>query len=324
MSHSKREHASGGHRDGSNKRQHHGREEDEDDMPVNQQILEALKTQNGLLKSIDARLGRFERQERGSNLRQQRVPQEKAVSGSWKFLENPRAGDYGASRSSGSFGRTDGEGLMLTGDSFGTYIHPSAIYDCPYSGYSHENDIPNWSSGGSSGGRHLLPQLLFNDKAKLPQRSGVYSLSIMYSNSRNQPSGEPIQQEAGIVVGEMEFSNGGFVMAKGADWDRLLNGQRQTQLPYAHGARGVPCWRRRKISEPWEDGEELKFRVDTNENTIVFKKGDTPEKIFWNVLAFTNNQDYPDFLCVYAYCGGFRQLDQLDVKLTIIPTQSDC
>jgi len=25
----------------------------------------------------------------------------------------------------------------------------------------------------------------------------------------------------------------------------------------------------------WEDGDELKFKIDTNENTIVFQKGDT-------------------------------------------------
>ena len=69
---------------------------------------------------------------------------------------------------------------------------------------------------------------------------------------------------------EMEFSSDGCVLAEGADWDILLTSQRQTQLPYSHNARGISTWLCRKRTEPWEDGDELKFRVDTNENMVVF------------------------------------------------------
>ncbi|KAL7541644.1 hypothetical protein ACHAXR_011089 [Thalassiosira sp. AJA248-18] len=119
----------------------------------------------------------------------------------------------------------------------------------------------------------------------------------------------------------MEFNSKGYALAEGADWDRLLNNQRQTQLPYSHNARGQRMWMKRKICEPWLDGDEIKIRVDTNENTVVFKKGSTPAKTFWNALAFTNNPKYPESLRVFAYCGGesAQTNETIDVKLTIVP-----
>ena len=117
----------------------------------------------------------------------------------------------------------------------------------------------------------------------------------------------------------MEFHSSGYAIAEGVDWDRLLNNQRQTQLPYSRGLRGVATWQSRKISEPWEGGEELKFKIDTNENTIVFQKGNTPAKTLWNVLAFTNNPKYPEYLRAFAYCGRRKGTGEVDVKLTIIP-----
>jgi hypothetical protein len=92
-------------------------------------------------------------------------------------------------------------------------------------------------------------------------------------------------QDAGIIVGEMEFNSTGYALAEGADWDKLLNNQRQTQLPYSRGARGVSTWSVRKISEPWNDGDLIKIKIDTNESTLVFQNGDTPVKTFWNVLG---------------------------------------
>ncbi|KAL3906783.1 MAG: hypothetical protein SGARI_003844 [Bacillariaceae sp.] len=152
-------------------------------------------------------------------------------------------------------------------------------------------------------------------------QSGIYALSIRYNKNDEYDT-----SEAGIIIGEIEFNNKGFVMAEGADWDRLLNNQKQTQLPYSHGARGLPTWKERRISEPWVDGDELKFRLDTNENTIVFQKGNTPKKTFWNVLAFTNNRRYPEFLRAYAYAGNGKFVGGKpengkpeDVKFTILP-----
>ena len=79
-------------------------------------------------------------------------------------------------------------------------------------------------------------------------------------------------------------------------------------------------WMQRKISEPWVDGEVLHFRIDTNENTIVYRKGNTPEKTLRNILAFTNNRTYPDYLQVFAYCVYLPSSpqQQCEVKLSIL------
>ena len=174
----------------------------------------------------------------------------------------------------------------------------------------------NDNSNGSGGTRNLLAQLVFNDEAELNHKSGIYTLTIKYNVSSGNTT-----QDAAIIIGEMEFHSSGYAIAEGADWDRLLNNHRQTQLPYSRGARGVATWQSRKISEPWEDGDELKFKIDTNENTIVFQKSNTPAKTFWNVLAFTNNAKYPEYLRAFAYCGrkGTGGEVKVDVKLAIIP-----
>jgi hypothetical protein len=105
-------------------------------------------------------------------------------------------------------------------------------------------------------------------------------LQLQYDEFEKNPC-----QDAGIVVGELEFNSTGYARAEGADWDKLLNNQRQTQLSYSHGQRGVPMWSVRKISEPWNDGDLIKIKIDTNESTLVYQKGDTPAKTFWNVLG---------------------------------------
>ena len=85
-----------------------------------------------------------------------------------------------------------------------------------------------------------------------------------------------------------------------------MSGQRQIQLPYSHGARGIPAWRGFKLSEPWEDGDVLKFTVDMNENKIVFQRADKPKKKLQNVLHFTN-QNSPESVHVRAFVGSVRK-----------------
>lgn len=316
----------GGNRDGPSKRQEHDSTMNlpiHNHVSVNQQILEALQaqnnllqTQNTLLQSIDRRLGRIERQDQGNSRMQGRgraqLPIQSVQEGTWKFAESPETvrqrelyqkevktlsnwSDNRSLESYGSFGKVDSEGLVLLNESYplrGYFSMSSNFHQC--------QDIspPPWS--GNNTVRRLLPHLLFNNKGELNLKSGVYLLTIKFSScKKNDPS-----NEAGIIIGEMEFNNRGYAMAQGADWERLLNNQRQTQLPYANGARGVATWIRRKICEPWEDDDVLKFTIDTNENTVVFQRGNTPKRVFWNVLAFTNNRVYPEFLHVHAYCGG--------------------
>ena len=228
-----------------------------------------------------------------------------------------------------TFGKTDDEGLVLSGhayfeNKFSRYLHsnhPSISGGFEYGIQHHckgqSPSAPVWLQSIHNGGnvRDLLPQIVFNNKAEIMQKSGIYTLDVKYN-----ASAEIQNQDAGLIVGEMEFNSSGYAYAEGADWDRLLNNQRQTQLPYSHNTRGLATWLARKICEPWQDGDVIKIKIDTNENTVVFQKGNTPKKTFWNVLAFTNNPKYPEFLRVYAYCGGWSESAQNpDVKLTIVP-----
>jgi len=308
----------------------------------NKQILQALesqnsilKTQNDILKSIDASLkekgGRRESpSSKRPRLMHTHKSEEKVSYGPWSIstVVTPQQRENILNRSiqiylsrseDALYGRC--EENKLIGDTFGIWFN------------THNNGIlnPNQSFGGSiewrTGGRArlLIPQIRFNDKENIMHKSGIYSLTIKYNNSKNSTgclAKEGSRQEAGIIIGEISFDSDGYATAEGADWDRLLNGQRQTQLPYAHGARGQPTWLSRKISEPWNDGVELKFRIDTNENTIVFQKGDTPKKVFWNVLSFTNNRTYPEFLKVFAYCGGNGVDTTADNKVSLTITDN--
>jgi len=272
---------------------------------VNEQILTVLR-------SIDARLGRIERQGQQlggrqplSRLRDASSTTTSIVTGSWKFKTNTKY----------SFVKVDEEGLVLIGYHFNNPLgsHPARHHNQSLTSF--DSMAPKWvNDSNSSGTRNVLAQLVFNDKAELNHKSGIYTLTIKYnvlSRSSNQ--------DAAIIIGEMEFHSSGYALAEGADWDRLLNNYRPTQLPYSRGARGVATWQIRKISEQWVDGDELKFKIDTNENTIVFQKGNTPAKTFWNVLAFTNNVKYPEYLRAFAYCGATDGTKEIDVKLTITP-----
>ena len=292
--------------------------------------------------TIDTKLGRIEGQlqqarrphqrESQRNARQRRSvgpsflhqPSDTFVQGSWTFVESPdtirrrerhqKEDDETKLRGysctyyyDGSFGKAgNSDGVGLKGEHYPTsFLQSNGLFYYrlglgPYSS-SFLHQVPGWSNRHSEC-RLLLSQLTFNGKAEIQHKSGIYKLNIKYSVVDG--GGNDDSSEAGIIVGEVEFNNRGYVVAEGADWDRLLTGQRQNQLPYSLGARGTLVWTHQKISEPWKDGDILKFTIDTNENTIVFQKGNTPKKVFWNVLYFTNNTKYPEYLRLFAYCGG--------------------
>ena len=272
-----------------------------------------------LLKSIDARLGRIEKQGQklgGGQTQFQNTPsssstQTPVIQGSWKFK-------YPSSfKSSSKYGKVSEEGLVLTGELYFDRSHPVGLYSSYHSkhDYYFSNLAPQWVTNYPSGSsRNLLPQLVFNDMKELNLNSGIYSLTTQYNASEGNTT-----QDAAIIIGEIEFHSSGYAIAEGADWDRLLNNQRQTQRQYFRGVREVATWQSHKISSSWEDGDELKFKIDTNENTIVFQKGNTPTKTFKNVLAFTNNPKYPEHLRAFAYCGWTKSTEDDGVKLTIIP-----
>lgn len=295
--------------------QQESRQDDASSTAIGQQILESFKTQTELLRSIDRKLSlQLEligsQSRRGSDQGRQRrggAPPP-TVQGAWKFCESTSP-----HQSCGKL--KDDSGLILLGEWIHSNDHPGSPCHQSGLGYGH---CPKWGNNLRS---HLV-ELAFENANQLSLKSGVYSLKIRYT------CGEPTcalrrtfidpPPVAAIIVGEIEFNNEGFVNAEGADWDRMLVNQRQTQLPYSNNARGVPTWLRRKISETWQNNDELKFLIDTNENTIVFQRNNMPKKTFWNVLAFTNNRKFPEFLRVYAFCGSCN-FEPLDLALAIIP-----
>ena len=284
---------------------------------TNKAILEALKNQNkllethtSLLRSIDSRLDGIGRQgqfQRGPSPgpRNSRQPARASnhrnlVEGSWKFQESQEARRYRlkthrSDEKQTSFGKVESEGAVLNGDIYPT---KTTRHDGIYGIFDDHKlySLPGWVRHPSA--KSILVELVHNNQTELRRKSGIYCLVVRYNTGGATANGE-----AGFLIGEIEFNSNGWAWAEGADWDTLLDGKRQSKLPYSHGARGLPTWMHRKISEPWMDGDVLKFRIDTNENTIVIQRGDWPAIVLWNVLAFTNNRDYPDFLRVYAFCG---------------------
>ena len=315
-----------------------------------------------LLRCIDARLKRMERQGQSSLSSNQRretsrsAPQTNA--GSWTFDEpqqvivaNTRhrrkaydktithvamdraatieSTDNSVTRANG-FGFGASNSMSLMGELYphaqstrsnmsGVVVESILSWPCeqPIPQYARPYwGDPNWHY------RNCLMKLQFNGQA-LKHGSGSYQLTIEFNNPQTDDQ-VAIDQEAAIIIGGIGFYNNGTVIAEGADWERLLSKQRQTQLPYSHGARGVPVWRAHKLSEPWEDGDVLKFKIDTNEDTVVFQRAKLPEKVLWNVLQFTNNRTSPDSVPVIVFCGGKYQqaihggkAPKVKVKLTI-------
>ena len=234
-------------------------------------ILNVLKRQNRLLESIDSRLQNMERHSKGlvapKGNRSKKRPVE-FVEGTWAFTNH--SNEYPEKHD----GAADGVTLH-------SMLFP--YVDFPRNSYHYE-----------SAKKASTNDLTFNDSSKIMLKSDAYNLKVRYNK------GKATEEVTGISIGEVEFQSDGTAGAVGADWDRLLSNQRQTQLPYAHGARGEPTWLRGKLSEPWEDGDELSFIIDTNENTITFQRNNLPKKALRNVLAFTNNRLYPEYLRVFA------------------------
>jgi len=139
---------------------------------------------------------------------------------SWKFVKSPDAVQWREDHN-GSFGWVDNEGMCLLSEAFPANID---LY-----GASADEIFPSWSGGNKM--RLLLPQMVLNNKAELNLQSGAYLLMLKYRGSKGSETSDSFSEKARIIIGEMEFSSSGHVTAQSADWDRLLNNQRQMQLP---------------------------------------------------------------------------------------------
>ena len=172
---------------------------------------------------------------------------------------------------------------------------------------------PKWSTLGKACVRSYLPQLSIGGKTQIKLKSGIYYLTMKYEKPQAAEAAAADNSkaiEAAIIIGEIAFDCRGYVLAPGADWTKLFAGERQLEPPYAAGKAGKLKWYSSKVSEPWKNGDTLKFKIDTHENTVGFIITGLDDKeastgwMFTNVLSFTNDRTYPDYLQVFAYCGG--------------------
>lgn len=219
------------------------------------------------------------------------------------------------------FGKADD--FILTGDSFGAQWERMRNRVDEYG----KLQAPKWSVlDKKTNVRSYLPKLTIDGKSNIPLNTGTYYLSVVYENSSADSDDDSKEVEAAIIIGEIAFDCRGFVLAPGADWNKLFGGQKQLEAPTASGKEGKLKWHSSKVSDQWKDGDTLKFKVDTNSMTLGFTiqgKDESEVRTGWmfkNVLAFTNNKTFPNFLHMFAYCGS--KSDSADgVKLTLTETK---
>ena len=162
-------------------------------LSLNEQLINVLNTQNSLLRSIDARLGRIERhgqplggrhgQGRSSSLA---LDAQSAVNGSWKFLESSggasqRQNQKDSNRIAGRgrsvvvsvLGKVEEDGQVLLGEPYRTSSSLSETHSSGHYGNfdnCNTGSIPSWTGNT----RHLLTQIAFNEKAELMHKSGIF------------------------------------------------------------------------------------------------------------------------------------------------------
>lgn len=208
------------------------------------------------------------------------------------------------------FGKVSGDELI--GDSFGEHWNRMKSRVDQYG----KLQPPLWAVTAKKSVRSYLPSLTIGGKSSIAFNSGVYYLTMKYEQ---EASALPV--EAAIVIGEIAFDNTGSVLAPGAKWTKLLSGEKQKE------GRTPPSktkWYGAKVSEPWKNGDILRFKIDTNTKTVVYTltaTGQSEAKAGWrfeNVLAFTNVPTYPKDIRAFAYCGGRGKISDSTVKLTIV------
>jgi len=265
-----------------------------------------------------ARSAPIQRQPRGPSVVAVPEPAKKkkggkqVITGPWAFVETSvalrRRGRVENSdllnMEDSLFGKSNATADVLSGDSFGKSWDRMRN---PVDQYG-KLKPPKWSSlDKKKSMRTYLPKLAIGGETQIKLNTGVYYLTVKYSNDQIAED-----NEAAIIIGEIAFDNRGFVLAAGADWNKLFGGQKQLEAPSSSGGgkQAKLKWHSSKVSEAWKDGDTLKFKIDTTTNTLGYTiqgVDDAEVRTGWmfaNVLAFTNNKMYPNFLNVFAYVGG--------------------
>jgi len=178
---------------------------------------------------------------------------------------------------------------------------------------------PKWSDKAKGSVRAYLPLLTIGGKTEIKLDSGVYYLTMKFENQSKTPI------EAAIVIGEIAFDNTGCILASGAKWKK--NPQRRTQKePRVSSSK--PKWYSSPISETWKNGDILRFKINTDTNTLVYtlsSPGADEAKVGWkfeNIFSFTSLPTYPNDLRIFAYCGG-KGKSSCFAKLSLVDETSD-
>eukprot|EP00535_Pseudo-nitzschia_heimii_P010340 CAMPEP_0197191918 /NCGR_PEP_ID=MMETSP1423-20130617/24245_1 /TAXON_ID=476441 /ORGANISM="Pseudo-nitzschia heimii, Strain UNC1101" /LENGTH=510 /DNA_ID=CAMNT_0042644703 /DNA_START=133 /DNA_END=1665 /DNA_ORIENTATION=- len=206
------------------------------------------------------------------------------------------------------FGNVSGD-EQLIGDSFGNHwVRMRSL-----TSYG-KLKAPLWSTTAKKSVRSLLPKLAIGGKTTIALESGVYYLTVKYEEEESER-----KVEAAIIIGEISFDNTGSVIAPGAKLLKLLDGEKQKET-----ASSKNKWYTARVSEGWKNGDFLRFKIDTNTNTVVYTLtayGAKEAKAGWrfeNVLAFTSLPIYKRDIRAFAYCGGKGRIAGSAVKLTIV------
>merc|ERR1719464_793370 len=237
----------------------------------------------------------------------------KVKTGPWTLVETDVALKRRSrlARRSGSeeedslFGKANESSDALSGDSFGKYFEGGMRNK----GVDGELKAPKWSTlDKKTCVRSYLPKLCIGGESEIKMNSGVYYLTVKYEAGGAILEDPLTDVDAAIIVGEIAFDRTGNVLASGADWRKLFKGESQKE--HEDVAPKKLKWHSSKVSDPWKDGDTLKFKIDTDTCSVGFTiqgKGDDEVRAGWmfkNVLSFTNKRMYPKHLSVFAYCGG--------------------
>jgi len=259
------------------------------------------------------------------------------INKSWAFVESnvamkrrnrvEKGGSYMGNDDMALFGKVDTSNPAsadneLRGDSFGkSWNRMSNRVD-----RHGKLKAPKWSTLGSNSKKSMdinirsyLPKLAIGGETKIQLNSGVYYLTMKYENGYLNKRATPTNNghsmkkiEAAIIIGEIAFDSKGFVVAPGADMDKLFKGSKRQLLnpPRPRTKPNKMKWYSSKVSDPWQNGDTIRFKINTVTNTLGYTlqgKHDKEVRSGWsfqNLLAFTNNHTYPDYFQVFAYCGG--------------------
>jgi len=248
------------------------------------------------------------------------------LNGPWTFVETEAAlkrrnrvetNNSGGSKTAALFGNLNNNPAadVLQGDSYGKKWKKMNNHVSS----NGKMKAPKWSTMDTKTNvRSYLPMVAIGGKTKIKLKSGVYFLKMMYQNryvntaASKTNNGHSMKKiDAAIVVGEIAFDCHGYVLAPGINWNMIFSGKRQKKPPSSGTIKPSKLkWSSSKVSDPWQDGDTITFKIDTFTNTIGYTvKGvnDTDARFGWlftNVLAFTNNHTYPDYFQIFTYCGG--------------------